>query len=60
VAQQEKGLEELRGSWGWLDGAAPEDRPWLHFAAHRAFHQLVLDCPLPGVSMLTSIRSSMQ
>lgn len=41
VRQNRKGLEELRQDWAWLDDMKAEDRPWLYFGLHRAYHSQV-------------------
>jgi hypothetical protein len=36
-----KTLEELRDDWGWLLDIKPEDKPWLYYALHKAYHSRV-------------------
>ena len=32
---------ELRERWSWLSEIKPEDKPWIYFALHRAYHAKV-------------------
>ena len=37
------GAEELWERWRWLSDIKPEDKPWIYFAMHRAYHSKVAD-----------------
>ncbi len=60
--------DQLRERWQWLAAIKPEDKPWIYFAMHRAYHSKVVSLAWsrslthkrPSIRKMGSLRVSEQ